>query len=201
MVGRGLRASPGKTHCIVIDHGHVVENLGLPQSEFEWSLDPNANVNAAATKASARKTFTESLRTCRECAAIWLTSEQGHSCPSCGWVPAPRSKAVAFEEAELEELADEEIKHTPNDARVMWFYREACGYYWRRWPDRWTAKPNSGRAWAWMQTQARYQIAAEVRIPPKYWKLELALPSAEVSGWLQHRIIKWAKAQQKARAA
>jgi superfamily II DNA or RNA helicase len=200
-VGRGLRASPGKTHCIVIDHGHVVEHLGLPQSDFPWSLDPNANVNTAATRASERKATTEMLRTCRECSEIWLTSEQGHSCPSCGWTPAPRSKPVAFEEAELEELADDETKPTPNDARVMWFFREACGWYSRRWPDRWRDTPNKGRAWAWMQTQARFHIAAEVRIPPAYWTLPLALPSAEVSGWLQHRIIKWAKAQQKARAA
>jgi superfamily II DNA or RNA helicase len=201
MVGRGLRAAPGKIHCIVIDHGHVVEHLGLPQSDFAWSLDPDANVNAAATQASERKSATEALRTCRECSEIWLTSEQGHACPSCGWAPVPRSKPVAFEEAELEELADDETRPTPNDARVTWFYREACGWYSRRWPDRWRDTPNKGRAWAWMQTQAKFLIAAEVRIPSAYWSLPLALPSAEVSGWLQHRIIKWAKAQQKARAA
>ncbi len=200
MVGRGLRAAPDKGHCIVIDHGHVVENLGLPHGDFPWSLDPDANVNAAAMKTAARMATTEALRACRECCQIWLTSEQGHACPSCGWAPAPRSKAVAVEEAELEELADEEDRPTPNDVRVVWFYREACGWYSRRWPDRWAAKPNSGRAWAWMQTQAKFQIAKDVRIPSVYWTLQPVLPSVQVSGWLQHRIIKWAKAQSKAKA-
>src|SRR5262249_35761750 len=39
MVGRGLRPSPdtGKRDCILIDHGHVVETLGLPQSDFGWT--------------------------------------------------------------------------------------------------------------------------------------------------------------------
>ena len=50
MVGRGLRASPGKTHCILIDHGHVVENLALPQTVHEWTLDDGRNVNAEALK-------------------------------------------------------------------------------------------------------------------------------------------------------
>lgn len=198
MVGRGLRASPGKQHCYVIDHGHVIENLGLPQSDFVWSLDPESNVNAAAATASARKAANEALRICGECAAIWLTSEQGNACPDCGWAPAPRSKAVKVEEAELEELAEEQAKPVPNDERVKWFFREACGWYGRRWPDRWTATPNKGRAWAWMQTQARFEIS-EGRIPSPYWSLLVAQPSPEVSGWLQHRMIKWAKAQQKAR--
>lgn len=199
MVGRGLRAAPGKTHCIVIDHGHVVENLGLPHSEFEWSLDPDTNANAAAVAASARKAAIEALRTCGECAAIWLTSEQGHACPSCGWVPAPRSKAVEIEEADLEELADEEPKLTANDKRVKEFFREACGWYGQRWPDRWSVTPKKGRFWAWMQTQARFEIPGGM--PAPYWKLVVAQPSPEVSGWLQHRIIAWGKAQQKARVA
>jgi superfamily II DNA or RNA helicase len=199
MVGRGLRASPGKTACVVIDHGHVVEHLGLPQSDFAWSLDPDTNVNAAAIQTGTRATATEALRTCRECDAIWLTSEQGHSCPSCGWVPLPRSKPVAFEEAELAEIADDPDQLTPNDARVIGFYREACGWYSRKWPDRWQATPNKGRAWAWMQTQEKFQIADNVRIPSTYWTLPLILPSTEVTGWLRHRLIKWARS--KARAA
>lgn len=199
MVGRGLRAAPGKTCCLVIDHGHVVEHLGMPQSDFAWSLDADTNVNAAATTTAARIATAETLRTCRECAAIWLTSEQGHACPECGWVPLPRSRPITFEEAELAEIADDPDQLTPNDARVIGFYREACGWYSRKWPDRWQATPNKGRAWAWMQTQEKFQIANDVRIPSTYWTLPLVLPSAEVTGWLRHRLIRWARS--KARAA
>ncbi|MDP8986287.1 MAG: DEAD/DEAH box helicase [Pseudomonadota bacterium] len=200
MVGRGLRAAPGKTHCIVIDHGHVVENLGLPQTEFAWSLDPASNVNAVATKtAVASRKTTEAMRTCRECSQIWLTSEQGNACLSCGWAPMPRAKAVVVEEADLAELADEESTPSPADARVMGFFREACGWYSRQWPDRWRDTPNKGRAWAWMQTQAKFKIPTELRIPSAYWNATLAQPSDAVSGWLQYRSIQWRKSQQRRR--
>lgn len=201
MVGRGLRSAPGKTHCIVIDHGHVVEHLGLPHSEFEWSLEADRNVNVAAGRAAQRKAGVESVRTCPECSAMWLSSEQGQACPSCGWVPRPRSKQIAFEEAELQELADDVAPLTPQDARVMWFYREAVGWYARRWPDRWKERPNSGRAWAARQTWEKFKIAPDVRMPSSYWSLSAVSPSAQVSGWLQHRIIKWAKSQAKRVAA
>lgn len=200
MCGRGLRAAPEKTHCIVIDHGHCVEHLGLPQSDFAWSLDPDANVNAAAAATSARKAVTETLRTCRECSEIWLTSEQGHACPSCGWAPAPRSKAVAFEEAELEELADAEDQPTPHDKRVICFYREACGDFAKRKPDQWMARAKSLRWAAWCETRTKFRMAETVRKPSQYWDLTPFAPSAEVAGWLHHRRIKYNRGRAKAAA-
>lgn len=201
MVGRGLRAALGKTQCFVIDHGHVVENLGLPQTDYPWSLDPDNNVNAMAGRSAARGAANEAMRTCPECAAIWLTSEQGNACPSCGWAQLPKPKPVAVQDADLQEIAEVETQATPADERVIRFFREACGWYSRRWPDRWTATPNKGRAWAWMQTQARFQFPAAMRIPSSYWNLAAVQPSPKSSGWLQHRIIKWAKARSKAVAA
>jgi hypothetical protein len=203
MVGRGLRAAPGKTHCIVIDHGHVVESLGLPQSDFDWTLDEKRNVNAETLKANAskRNSQQEALRTCQECSEIWLTSEQGHACPSCGWAPVPKSKPIAVQEAELEELADVPDFVSPTDPIVAWFYREACGWYSRRWPDKWAAKPNSGHWWAWMQTRTKFNIAESVRKPAAYWSLTPAQPSMAVSGWLHHRLIKWSRDRARATAA
>jgi DNA repair protein RadD len=200
MVGRGLRPSPetGKRDCILIDHGHVVENLGLPQSDFGWNLDDTRNASREA--AERTKSAAEVMRTCPECTAIWLTSEQGAVCPECGWKPLPKSKAITAHEADLEEMADVEDQSTPNDQRVMCFYREACGWYARRWPDRWMAKPKSGRWWAWVQTQAKFRIVEMVRKPGHYWELSPCGPSIEVSGWLHHRIIKFARARAKAAA-
>jgi DNA repair protein RadD len=201
MVGRGLRPSPetGKTYSTLIDHGHVCETLGLPQSDFGWTLEAARNVNKEAL-AVQRSTAAEAMRTCRECSAIWLTSEQGHACPECGWKPAPRAKAISTREADLEEMADVEDQPTPHDQRVICFYREACGWYARRWPDRWMAKPKSGRWWAWVQTRDKFRFAETVRKPGSYWDLTPFTPSAEVSGWLQHRIIKFARARAKAAA-
>jgi DNA repair protein RadD len=199
MVGRGLRSAPGKTHCILIDHGHVVETLGLPQTEHAWTLDESRNVNVEALSAHSRKATTEKTRTCAECTALWLTSEHGNSCPECGWVAPQRTKAITVQDADLEELADAPPPASPLDERVMRFYREACGWRARRKPELWAEKPKSVRWWAWCETRAKFGIADSVRKPSWYWEALPQLPSAEASGWLQHRLIKWARS--KARAA
>jgi DNA repair protein RadD len=198
MIGRGLRASPGKTDCILLDHGHCVENLGLPQRNHSWSLREGSNVNANAWTAAARKETAEKTRTCRECSALWLTSEHGTTCPECGWRAPQRARAITVEQADLEEMTDAKVAISPQDARVMWFYREACGWRAHRKPELWAEKPKSVRWWAWCETRAKFRIAEDVRKPGAFWDMLPATPSAEVSGWLQHRLIRWAKSRVRA---
>lgn len=203
MVGRGLRPSleTGKTACIIIDHGHVVENLGLPQSDFAWTLDSARNVNTEALKANSRKSADEKPRTCGQCTALWLTSEQGNACPSCGWAPALKAKPIGVQDADLEEIADAENAVTPQDQSVVRFFREACGWYTRRWPDRWMNKPKSGRWWAWLGVCEKFKFTAQTRMPSAYWEAAPLSPSVDVSGWLQYRIIKYARGKARAKAA
>jgi superfamily II DNA or RNA helicase len=40
MLGRGLRPSPGKEHCIIIDHSDNWAKHGLPDEDREWTLEP-----------------------------------------------------------------------------------------------------------------------------------------------------------------
>ncbi|MDF5726615.1 MAG: DEAD/DEAH box helicase [Rhizonema sp. PD38] len=56
MCGRGLRPSPGKEHCIIIDHSDNWRSHGLPDEDREWSLDP---VSLRPTK------FTQECEECR----------------------------------------------------------------------------------------------------------------------------------------
>jgi DNA repair protein RadD len=194
MVGRGLRPSPetGKRDCMLIDHGHVVETLGLPQSDFPWTLEEGSNVSRAA--AECAKAQAEAMRTCRECSAIWLTSEQGNACPECGWKAAPRAKSITTQEADLEEMADE-VQVTPHDPRVVTFYREACGDFAKRKPDKWIARAKSLRWAAWCETRAKFKFAETTQKPSHYWDLSPFGPSAQVTGWLHHRRIKFARSR------
>ena len=201
MVGRGSRPSleTGKHDCVLIDHGHVVENLGLPQSDFPWTLDETRNVNREAQE-RARNAATETLRTCKQCTALWLTSEQGHACPECGWTPAPKAKPVTVQRADLQEMADDDRKPVwASDPRVVRFFREACGWYAKHWPERWREKQKSGRWASWMNTVEKFGFSESVRIPTSFWELEPLPGGLEVSGWCQHRLIK--RARSKARAA
>jgi DNA repair protein RadD len=200
MVGRGLRNAPGKADCILIDHGHVVENLGLPQRHHNWSLRSGSNVNAEASSPSSRRATQEQTRTCRECSALWLTSEHGHRCPECGWIAPQRARAITVQQADLEELTEAAAAISPDSPRVESFYCEALGWRAARKPQLWSEKPKSVRWWAWCETRTKFAIAESVRKPSAFWDAPPVAPSAEVSGWLQHRLIRWVKSRARAAA-
>ena len=194
MVGRGMRPAPGKDHFVLIDHGRVVENLGLPTSDFGWNLDDARNVNREA-EARSRTETVEQPRTCPECHHVWLVSEDGSACRLCGWAPAPTAKPVAVQEARLAELdVDAAAAPTAHSPEVLQFFREALGDAARRDPAKWRATPNKCRAAAWHAMREKFDLP-EQRIPSRYWSLEPMTPSATVAGWLTHRRIKFARSR------
>jgi superfamily II DNA or RNA helicase len=189
-IGRGMRPSEGKKFVTVIDHGRVVENLGLPTYERDWSLDGrNVNQSAREQLAEARITVEEKPRTCKECACTWLVTEEGSNCPSCGWQPVKRAMPVQVVQADLGEINAIVQQEQDMDR----FFAEACSWYATRWPDRWAEKPNSGRYWAWSQTRTKFKRSEDEAIPRRYWQLDLRAPSEETAGWLKSQMIRWAK--------
>lgn len=188
MVGRGMRPAPGKEFFLLIDHGRVVENLGLPTGDFGWNLDDARNVNREA-EARSRSNTVEKPRTCPECHHVWAVSEGGNACGVCGWAPAPKAKSIIAEQANLAELDTERTKRpTPHSPEVQQFYREALGEYAKRKPDIWRERPNTARASCWHSMRERFGLP-EQRIPSSYWSLMPLPPSPATAGWLQHRRI------------
>ena len=195
MVGRGMRPAPGKDHFVLIDHGRVVENLGLPTSDFGWNLDDTRNVNREA-EARSRTQTVEKPRTCPECHHTWLVSEEGSACRLCGWAPAPSAKAIAVQDAVLGELDidAQAAAPTPHSPEVLQFFREALGDAARRDPAKWHETPNRCRAGAWHAMREKFGLP-EQKIPSRYWSLEPLPPSPQVAGWLTHRRIKFARSR------
>ena len=192
MVGRGLRPAPGKEHCVLIDHGRVVESLGMPDAEIDWSLDDQRNVNREAEHRTG-SSQTERPRTCPECSHMWLVSAHGSACQQCGWAPAPQARAIAVDDIDLIELNRHESTHS--EAHVRQFFQEALGYRVQRKPDAWRQKPNSVRAASWYATTERFDLGSK-GVPRRYWILQPLPPSRETTGWMKHRAIKWAKSRQ-----
>jgi superfamily II DNA or RNA helicase len=193
MAGRGMRPAPGKDSFLLIDHGRVVENLGLPHVPREWTLDVRRNVDAEARERT-RKATEEKPRTCPECCHAWLVSEDGEACRECGWKPAPRPKAVRVEAADLLELLEHEAPTVGVDSpEVRQFFGEAACWYSLRWPDRWHERPGRGRWWAWCMTCERFRFGEATPIPRVFWTLSLASPTAAVNGYLTSQLIRYAK--------
>ena len=181
---------------IVIDHGRVAESLGLPHEEFAWSLD-EGNVNTSARSATAeRRLGEERTRLCPECSHLWLVSEEGPACTCCAWAPTPKAKPVFAQAADLQEIGgDDEAQLTPYDARVRTFYREACGDFARRKPDQWKERPKSLRWAAWCETRAKFRFPRNaLKSPARIWD-QLPVAPVEVSGWLHHQRIKFARSR------
>ena len=72
MVGRGLRASPGKEDLMVLDHAGIVPKHGLPGSDITWTLETN-------NKAAIQKQDTPKV--CPKCNGMMMKGE----CVSCGY--------------------------------------------------------------------------------------------------------------------
>lgn len=73
MIGRGLRLSPetGKTHCVIHDHAGNLIRHGLPDDDFDFSLNPTS------------ERVIEN-HTCLQCRAIVRHWTPEGRCPQCG---------------------------------------------------------------------------------------------------------------------
>jgi hypothetical protein len=121
-------------------------------------------------------------------------SELGEACRECGWVPAPRPKAVAVQGAELGELLESDAARLTQQApEVAQFYREAVCWYGLRWPDRWRERPKSGRWWAWSQTRQKFGFSEQLGMPRSFWDMAPTPTTEPVNGWLKSQMIRYAK--------
>jgi superfamily II DNA or RNA helicase len=191
-VGRGMRPSEGKDHLTVIDHGRVVQSLGLPHEDFNWSLDDQTNVNRDARSTTDRIAGLEQQRTCPECSHTWNVAEEGPGCTACGWAPAPKAREVPVLEADLAEIGGGE-----NSPDAEKFFTEALDWYRHRWPARWAEREKSARWWGWMQTRGTLELTA-AKPPAHFWEVQPQACSVEVAGKLKSRLIAFARARRAA---
>jgi DNA repair protein RadD len=128
-IGRGLRSSPGKTNCIILDHaGNTIKlypggSNGLPDTERKWSLEPRRKRGGIMEEQAE---LDELPLVCPKCpgppvAPARVLKPGTRNCPVCGYEfvkPKPRSVA------ELEH--DETGKLVKVESRV-YIYPEATG--------------------------------------------------------------------------
>lgn len=112
--GRGLRASPGKSNCYILDHGHCTKDCGFVDDEQPWSLDGKTRIQQERSK---QKVTEAKEIECRQCNAIFRAATQ---CPNCGSdMKSENRRAIAELEADLLELDRKTRAAMPKSYTIM----------------------------------------------------------------------------------
>jgi DNA repair protein RadD len=185
MIGRGLRPAPGKGNCIVLDHAGAVHEHGFAEDAVRWTLEPDRR---AAVPAHAKRKDTSGKSRLCDCPKCGALRTAGENCRSCGYLPAPKPRAVDWQDGDLARLDRNGRAAKPaftQAERDRW-HRELAGY----------AKERGYKSgWVFHKFQERFGCK-----PP--WGIPMADPvSPEVRSWVRSRQIAWAKSRDKQRAA
>ena len=176
MLGRGLRPSPGKTDCLVLDHSGAVHRHGFAHDEREWTLDGHADMT---TTRAARERKAGKEITCPECTFVFCG---GRQCPECGYYIKRPGKAIETIDGELIEVGG---NLAPEQQDKLAFYLELRGYV-----------VESGFKPAWAAHKFKERFGGN--FPPWAWNdLPAASPSLETRRWVQSRNIAWRKSQER----
>jgi len=183
-VGRVLRPYQGKTEAIVIDHAGAVDQHGRVEDDFPWSLGGDETVAERKRKQQQERKEPKDL-TCPSCKTVFRASRV---CPSCGHQLIPPGKPVPYHDGDLEELNPSKANRTTTWAEKVAFigglktYARQRGY-------------SSG--WVAHKYRARYGVWPN---DPRVKHCEPGPVTPEVSGWIKHEQIKWAKSKGRAAA-
>ena len=183
MIGRGLRASLGKTDVIILDHSGGVRRHGRPDDHIEWSLETDKRATNKTHEARIAKAGSDPFVECKSCGHIRM---RGMACDNCGWQPKPPARPVDYVDGELVELGKPAIVRSETERKI--FYAELRGY-------QQTARKRDGTPYArgWAANQYRTKHGS---FPPWSWNDHPPVtPSPPTLRWIKSRQIAWAKAK------
>lgn len=103
-IGRALRPAPGKEYALIFDHVGTVAELGLPDDEREWSLEPRKK-KARAKDTKERATL---VTICEKCFSV--CKPHNTHCPECGYEFPNFDRGIKHEEGELKQIDIKEFR-------------------------------------------------------------------------------------------
>lgn len=96
-VGRALRVAKDKERAVILDHAGNLMRLGLPDAEFDWSLDD-------IQKKGKKKESSVAVRQCVKCFGVFTPAP---ICPYCGFEQPTASREIEQVDGELQEITPE----------------------------------------------------------------------------------------------
>ena len=182
IIGRGLRTSEGKDHCLILDHSDTGLRLGLPCTIVKSKLS-KAKVDKgqqAREKAELEKRLPKK---CPKCSFVMTVGSL--YCSHCGYTPERKSDVFVKDGRLIEINARGGGIEKP---LAQW---EVCQKWYsgflymaaeRGYKDGWAAHKYKEKFGIW---------------PPGYLKQSIEYPEQQMRDWVKSRTIAWSKARQK----
>lgn len=184
-LGRALRTAPGKDAAIIFDHSGTVHRLGFPDT-IEYDELPSKNDGMKA--APGRDTEVREEKRPKECPACHFMKPAGvYICPKCGFKPLAGEDVATDTGRGLKKLKKGEKNWTREEKQAWWsqikcFQNQRISM----------GKPLSD---GWCAHTFREKFG----VWPKGLSNHLQEPTPEVSNYIRHKFVRFAKDQEKAR--
>ncbi|EOG2010623.1 DEAD/DEAH box helicase family protein [Klebsiella oxytoca] len=118
-LGRGLRAAPGKDHCLIFDHSGTVNKLGYPD-DIEYDYLPSSSDGMEEAPQRVVKTD-EPEKLPKECSQCHYVKPAGmYICPKCGFKPLAGEDVETDKSRGLTKVSKAEVKYTA-EQKQSWF--------------------------------------------------------------------------------
>lgn len=174
-MGRGMRSSPGKEFCVLLDHAG--NYLRFQEDWDQLYFDGVAELSDGKEKPKKEKSDKEKKEAkCPKCGALWIGKSD--NCANCGF-HRPMQSVVEAVPGEMQELTtgrQKAEKYTPEYKAT--FYAQLLGYA----RDRGN---NPGSAY--------HRYVEKFGVAPSMKKPEPQTPGLDVMNWVRSRNIAWAK--------
>lgn len=124
--GRCFRPFPGKTDCVLIDHGGNVHRHGWPQEDRDWTLDPDKKIQELDAERREREEIAREPICCPKCGAM---RETGPKCLNCGHEHKRTGMKIKFRDGRIEAYKPKKRPKQATDEQKAWMQILAvCAY-------------------------------------------------------------------------
>jgi superfamily II DNA or RNA helicase len=186
-LGRGLRSAPGKESCLIFDHSGTVHRLGFPDS-IEYEDLPGKDDGMKESIAREAEERQEKLpKECPEC--HYMKPAGVYVCPKCGFKPLVGEDVETDTTRKIKKLGKGKTPVSKAEKQSWWsqikFYQRHRAISGKPVSDGWCAHTFFDRFGEW---------------PRGLNDLPMDI-SPEVSNFIKHKQIAFAKGKQKSQAA
>ncbi|WON77811.1 DEAD/DEAH box helicase [Serratia sp. UGAL515B_01] len=182
-LGRGLRTAPGKESCLIFDHSGTVHRLGFPDA-IEYDELPSKCDGMKESAARAAEERQEKLP--KECSECHFMKPAGvYICPKCGFKPLAGQDVETDTQRGLKKLGKGKRVFTHSDKQAWWsqikFYQRQRASMGKPVSDGWCSHTFRDKFGEWPNNLSDFPM----EITP------------EVSSYIKHKLIKFAKGREK----